>query len=58
MSNNEQQRQLQRLEDELARARRQNNYEIIRVLLRIKLGSVYGPKEQWKPKLKEDWNEE
>ena len=47
----------ERLEAELERAKRQNDHRTIRVLLRIKHGTVYGPKETWRPKLKEDWGD-
>lgn len=49
--------QSQRLEDELERAKRQRDYHVLRILMRIKHGSIYGPKETWRPKLKEDWND-
>lgn len=49
--------QLDRLDAELERAKRRNDGNIIRVLLRIKHGAVYGQKEGWKPKLKEDWDD-
>lgn len=56
MEYNEQQLS-ERLEAELERAKRQNDHRTIRVLLRIKHGTVYGPKEIWRPILKEDWGD-
>lgn len=55
--NVEQSEMEKRLDSELERAQRQKNPSVIRALMRVKYGTVYGPKETWRPKLKEDWDD-
>ncbi len=51
--------QLRRLEAELARAVRRKDTDTYAALLRVRDGALHGRKDQgqWKPRLKEDWND-